>query len=63
MLKQRTLKKKISTTGVGLHTGVKVTLTIRPAAPDTGIVFRRVDLTPMVDIPARALHEIGRAHV
>ena len=56
MLKQRTLKKKISTTGVGLHTGVKVTLTIRPAAPDTGIVFRRVDLTPMVDIPARALH-------
>jgi UDP-3-O-[3-hydroxymyristoyl] N-acetylglucosamine deacetylase len=56
MLKQRTLKKKISTTGVGLHTGVKVTLTIRPAAPDTGVVFRRVDLTPPVDIPARTFH-------
>ena len=56
MLKQRTLKKKISTTGVGLHTGVKVTLTIRPAAPDSGIVFRRVDLTPPVDVPARAFH-------
>ena len=54
MLKQRTLKKKISTTGVGLHTGIKVTLTLRPAAPDTGIVFRRVDVTPPVDIPAKA---------
>ena len=54
MLKQRTLKKKISTTGVGLHTGSKVTLTLRPAAPDTGIVFRRVDVTPPVDIPAKA---------
>ena len=56
MLKQRTLKKKISTTGVGLHTGVKVTLTIRPAAPNSGIVFRRVDLTPPVDIPAQAFY-------
>ena len=56
MLKQRTLKKKISTTGVGLHTGVKVTLTIRPAAPDSGIVFRRVDLAPPVDVPAQAFH-------
>jgi UDP-3-O-[3-hydroxymyristoyl] N-acetylglucosamine deacetylase len=56
MLKQRTLKKKISTTGVGLHTGSKVTLTMRPAAPDTGIVFRRVDLAEAVDIPARALN-------
>lgn len=44
MLKQRTLKKSISATGVGLHTGYKVTMTLRPAAPDTGIVFRRVDL-------------------
>jgi UDP-3-O-[3-hydroxymyristoyl] N-acetylglucosamine deacetylase len=44
MLKQRTLKKAISTVGVGLHSGDKVTLTLRPAAPDTGIVFRRVDL-------------------
>ena len=44
MLKQRTLKKSISATGVGLHTGYKVEMTLRPAAPDTGIVFRRVDL-------------------
>ncbi|MEO8134922.1 MAG: UDP-3-O-acyl-N-acetylglucosamine deacetylase [Betaproteobacteria bacterium] len=54
MLKQRTLTRKISTTGVGLHTGTKVTLTLRPAAPDTGIVFRRIDLATPVDIPARA---------
>ena len=54
MLRQRTLKKKISTTGVGLHTGTKVKLTLRPAAVDTGIVFRRVDLATPVDIPARA---------
>jgi UDP-3-O-[3-hydroxymyristoyl] N-acetylglucosamine deacetylase len=44
MLKQRTLKKAISATGVGLHSGEKVTLTLRPAAADTGIVFKRVDL-------------------
>lgn len=44
MLKQRTLKKAISATGVGLHNGEKVTLTLRPAAVDTGIVFIRVDL-------------------
>lgn len=56
MLKQRTLKKKISTTGVGLHTGTKVTLTLRPAVADVGIVFRRVDATPPVDIPALAGH-------
>jgi UDP-3-O-[3-hydroxymyristoyl] N-acetylglucosamine deacetylase len=54
MLKQRTLTKKISTTGVGLHTGTKVSLTLRPAAVDTGIVFRRIDLETPVDIPARA---------
>ncbi len=54
MLRQRTLKKKISTTGVGLHTGTKVSLTLRPAAVDAGIVFRRVDLASPVDIPARA---------
>lgn len=54
MLRQRTLKKKISTTGVGLHTGTKVSLTLRPAAVDVGIVFRRVDLASPVDIPARA---------
>jgi UDP-3-O-[3-hydroxymyristoyl] N-acetylglucosamine deacetylase len=50
MLKQRTLKKAISATGVGLHTGDKVTLTLRPAAPDTGIMFRRVDLPEPIEI-------------
>ncbi|HOP18126.1 MAG: UDP-3-O-acyl-N-acetylglucosamine deacetylase [Chromatiaceae bacterium] len=54
MIKQRTLKNVIRATGVGLHTGAKVYLTLRPAAPDTGIVFRRVDLEPPVDIPAKA---------
>ncbi len=54
MIKQRTLKNAIRATGVGLHTGQKVLLTLRPAAPDTGIVFRRVDMNPPVDIPARA---------
>ena len=54
MVKQRTLKNVIKATGVGLHTGEKVYLTLRPAAPDTGIVFRRVDLDEPVDIPARA---------
>lgn len=53
MIKQRTLKNVIRATGVGLHTGEKVYLTLRPAAVDTGIVFRRVDLNPPVDIPAR----------
>lgn len=55
MLKQRTVKQPIKTVGVGLHSGTKVELTLRPAAPDTGIVFRRVDLTPPVDLPASAL--------
>jgi UDP-3-O-[3-hydroxymyristoyl] N-acetylglucosamine deacetylase len=50
MLKQRTLKKSISATGVGLHTGEKVKMTLRPAAPDTGIVFRRVDLPDSAEI-------------
>ncbi len=54
MLKQRTLKTVIRASGVGLHGGVKVTMTLRPAAPDTGIVFRRVDLPEPVDLPARA---------
>lgn len=52
MLKQRTLKNTIRATGVGLHTGDKVELTLRPAAADTGIVFRRVDLAPAVEIRA-----------
>ena len=50
MLKQRTLKKSISATGVGLHTGDKVKMTLRPALPDTGIVFRRVDLPDSAEI-------------
>jgi len=54
MLRQRTLKSLVHATGVGLHTGQKVRITLRPAQPDTGIVFRRTDLTPPVDLPARA---------
>jgi len=53
MIRQRTLKNVIRATGVGLHTGEKVYLTLRPAAADTGIVFRRVDLEEPVDIPAK----------
>lgn len=52
MIKQRTLKNVIRATGVGLHTGNKVYLTLRPAAADTGIIFRRVDLDPPVEITA-----------
>ena len=52
MIYQRTLKNTIRATGVGLHTGEKVYLTLRPAAADTGIVFRRVDLPEPVDIKA-----------
>jgi UDP-3-O-[3-hydroxymyristoyl] N-acetylglucosamine deacetylase len=52
MLKQRTLKSLVRTTGVGLHSGTKVTLVLRPAAPGTGINFHRVDLNPVVDIKA-----------
>jgi UDP-3-O-[3-hydroxymyristoyl] N-acetylglucosamine deacetylase len=55
MLKQRTLKTVIRASGVGLHGGVKVNMILRPAAPDTGIVFRRVDLPEPLDIPARAV--------
>ncbi|MEW6132742.1 MAG: UDP-3-O-acyl-N-acetylglucosamine deacetylase [Pseudomonadota bacterium] len=51
MIKQRTLKTQVKTTGVGLHSGVKVEMTLRPAAAGTGILFRRVDLDPPVDIP------------
>ncbi len=54
MAKQRTLQNMIRATGVGLHSGEKVYLTLRPAPVDTGIVFRRVDLDPVVEIPARA---------
>lgn len=54
MAQQRTLQNMIRATGVGLHSGEKVYLTMRPAPVDTGIVFRRVDLDPVVEIPARA---------
>jgi UDP-3-O-[3-hydroxymyristoyl] N-acetylglucosamine deacetylase len=54
MVGQRTLKNSIRATGVGLHTGTKVFMTVRPAAADTGIVFRRMDLPTPVDINARA---------
>ncbi|MCO1333679.1 UDP-3-O-acyl-N-acetylglucosamine deacetylase [Microbulbifer sp. OS29] len=54
MIKQRTLKNAIRATGVGLHTGKKVVLTLKPAPVDTGIVFRRTDLDPAVEIEARA---------
>ena len=54
MLRQRTLKNVIRATGVGLHSGEKVFLTLRPAPVDAGIMFRRVDLDPVVEIPARA---------
>ena len=54
MLKQRTLKSLIRAAGVGLHTGQKVRIALRPAPPDTGVVFRRIDLPTPVDVPARA---------
>jgi UDP-3-O-[3-hydroxymyristoyl] N-acetylglucosamine deacetylase len=52
MISQRTLKNVIRATGVGLHTGDKVLIALRPAPPNTGIVFRRVDLAPVVELPA-----------
>ena len=54
MLKQRTLQSLTKAVGVGLHSGQRVELTLRPAQPDTGIVFRRVDLPQPVDIPINA---------
>ena len=55
MIQQRTIKALTRAVGVGVHSGQKVELTLRPAAPDTGIVFRRVDLPVPVDIPVSAL--------
>ncbi len=55
MIQQRTLKSITRAVGVGVHSGQKVELTLRPAAPDTGIVFRRTDLPEPVDIPVSAL--------
>lgn len=54
MIRQRTLKNTIRATGVGLHSGEKVFLTLKPAPADTGIVFRRVDLDPVFEIEGKA---------
>ena len=54
MFKQRTIKTSIRATGVGLHTGKKVLMTLRPAGVNTGIIFRRVDTEFCMDIPASA---------
>ncbi|HEY8518447.1 MAG TPA: UDP-3-O-acyl-N-acetylglucosamine deacetylase [Gammaproteobacteria bacterium] len=56
VLRQRTLKEAIRATGIGLHSGDKVYMTLRPAPPNTGIVFRRLDLPEPVDVPASALN-------
>lgn len=58
MFGQRTLRNRISASGVGLHSGARIDMTLHPAPADTGIVFRRSDLSPAVDIPARAT-EVG----
>jgi UDP-3-O-[3-hydroxymyristoyl] N-acetylglucosamine deacetylase len=59
VLKQRTLKQQVSATGVGLHNGEKVTLTFKPAAIDTGIVFKRADLpgAPMIQARPEAVRD------
>ena len=54
MLKQRTLSNSIRASGVGLHSGEKINMTLRPAAKDTGIIFRRLDIEPIQQIPALA---------
>jgi UDP-3-O-[3-hydroxymyristoyl] N-acetylglucosamine deacetylase len=54
MISQRTLKNVIRATGVGIHSGEKVFMTLRPAAVNTGIIFRRTDLDPVVEVPAKA---------
>ena len=65
MIKQRTLKNVIRATGVSLHSGDTVYLTLRPAAPNTGIIFRRVDLDPVVEISAKACNvgELSLIHI
>jgi len=62
MVNQRTLKNSIRATGVGLHTGRKVLMTIRPAPANVGIVFRRTDLEPPVDVQATA-HNVGETQL
>ena len=61
MIKQRTLKNVIKATGVGLHTGEKVYLTLRPAPANSGIIFRRVDLKIPVEILARTENAANQA--
>ena len=58
-MKQRTLKESVRATGIGLHSGAKVYMTLRPAPPNSGITFRRIDLDTPVDIPADALKVTG----
>ncbi len=62
MIKQRTLKNVIRATGVGLHSGEKVFMTLRPAAANTGIVFRRIDLPTPVEVKAQA-HLVGQTQL
>ena len=62
MIRQRTLSNVIRATGVGLHSGEKVYLTLRPAAPNSGVVFRRIDLAEPVEIPAR-VENVGETHL
>jgi UDP-3-O-[3-hydroxymyristoyl] N-acetylglucosamine deacetylase len=52
---QRTIRESVKTTGIGLHSGLRVEMTLRPAPPNRGIVFRRVDLSSPVDLPANAM--------
>ena len=54
MIRQRTLRQIVRARGIGLHSGNRVYMSVLPAGPDTGIVFRRIDLTPPVDVPAQA---------
>lgn len=56
MINQRTLKNVIRATGVGIHTGEKVFMTLRPAPVNTGVIFRRTDLEPVMEVPAFATH-------
>lgn len=62
MILQRTIQKTISTKGVGLHSGRRVEITLRPAAPDTGIIFHRIDLPEVVSLPALA-HQVGNTRM
>src|SRR3546814_4052169 len=61
-MQQRTIKNVIRDTGVGLHSGEKVYLTLRPAPVDTGIMFRRVDVEPAAEIPANA-EQVSETHL